>query len=115
MALNDDILNVGANAMRAQMAWVSLHTAVPDGAGSDESIAPRRPSAWAAPTNGDLSSASIAFTGGEPGSPVRAVGFWNDENVGQFWGYYPVTTGDQIFNGSGDYVVGAFTIAGSSD
>jgi hypothetical protein len=112
--LNDAILNVGANAMRSQMAWLSLHSAVPDASGSDESIADRRPSAWAPPTTGDLSSASVAFTGGEPNGPIKAVGFWNDENVGTFWGYFPVGEGDVIFNGSGDYVVGAFTLVGSS-
>ena len=113
MALNDQILNVGANAMRSQMAWISLHTKVPDAAGSNHSAAPRRPSAWAAPTNGDFVSASINFTGGVANGPVKAAGFWSAEHGGLFYGYYPVA-GDQIFNASGDYTLAAFTLVNTS-
>jgi len=114
MALNNTILNVGANAMRSEMRFLSLHYNVPDGAGSSESTAPRRPSAWAVPDNGDLVSASINFTGGQANGPVRAVGFWNVESGGTFFGYYPVATGDQLFNGEGNYLLGAFTLIGGS-
>lgn len=113
MPLNDPILSVGANAMRAQMTHVSLHSAIPDAAGSNESSADRQPSAWAHSNNGDLASASISFTGGQPNGPIKAVGFWNAGVAGSFWGYYQVE-GDPIFNGSGNYVLGAFTLAGNS-
>jgi hypothetical protein len=33
---------------------------------------------------------------------------------GTFYGYYPIGSGDQVFNGSGQYTLGAFTLAGSS-
>jgi len=114
MALNDTILNIGANAMRTAMAYVSLHTAVPNGAGNNESNAARQPSAWAAPSGGDLTSASINFSGGTPNGPIRAVGFWSVSSGGTFYGYYPIGAGDQVFNGSGQYTLGAFTLAGSS-
>jgi len=113
MALNDTILNVGANAMRSAMAYVSLHSAIPNVAGNNESTAPRKQSAWAVPTVGDLVSASITFTGGAPNGPVKAVGFWSQAGGGTFYGYYPLA-GDQVFNGSGDYTVGAFTLVGFS-
>jgi hypothetical protein len=114
MALNDQILNVGANAMRSAMAWVSLHSAMPSIAGSNETLAPRRPSAWAAPQTGDLVSASINFTGGASNGPIKAVGFWDSENGGTFWGYYGIATGDDVFNASGQYTLAAFTLAGTS-
>lgn len=114
MALNDQILNIGANAMRTAMAWVSLHSQIPDLSGSDETTAARRPSAWAAPTNGDLSSASINFTGGAPNGHIEALGFWSSDVVGSFYGFYQLT-GDEIFNASGQYTVTAFTLVGSSN
>lgn len=114
MPLNDTALNIGANAMRTALAYVSLHTAIPNGAGNNESVAPRQPSAWAAPQNGDLVSASINFTGGVANGPVKAVGFWNAGSGGTFYGYYPIGAGDQVFNASGQYTVGAFTLVGSS-
>ena len=114
MPLNNTVLNIGANAMRTAMAYVSLHSATPDPSGSDESDAPRRPSAWSAPTNGDLSSASILFTGGESNGPVKAAGFWNSDVGGDFYGFYPID-GDEIFNASGEYTLLAFTLVGSSD
>lgn len=114
MPLNDTVLNIGANAMRSAMAYVSLHSAVPNGAGSNETSAPRKPSAWAAPSSGDLVSSSINFTGGAPNGPVAAVGFWSTNSGGTFYGYYPIGTGDQVFNGSGQYTLGAFTLVGSS-
>ena len=112
MALNDAILNIGANAMRQAMTHLSLHSALPDSSGLNET-APRRPSAWAPPTNGDLVSASIVFSGGPALGPVKAVGFWNNSGGGAFYGYYPLD-GDQMFNASGDYVLGAFTLVGGS-
>ena len=42
MALNDTVLNIGANAMRSAMAYLSLHTAIPNIAGDHESSAPRQ-------------------------------------------------------------------------
>ena len=114
MALNDTALNIGANAMRSALAFVSLHTAIPNIAGNNESTAPRQSSAWAVPTVGDLVSASINFTGGAPNGPVKAMGFWSIGVGGVFYGYYPIGSGDQIFNGSGAYTVAAFTLVGSS-
>jgi hypothetical protein len=114
MALNDTVLNIGANAMRSAMQYVSLHSAVPNGAGNGESTAARMPSAWAAPSGGDLTSASINFSGGAANGPVKAVGFWSMGSGGTFYGYYPIGSGDQVFNGSGQYTLGAFTLAGSS-
>jgi hypothetical protein len=112
--LNDQILNIGANAMRTAMAYLSLHFATPDSGGSNETSAVRQPSAWAPPAGGDLVSASVSFTGGQPLSPVKAVSFWNAEAGGQYYGYYPIQ-GDQAFNGSGQYTLGAFTLVGGSN
>ena len=114
MALNDTVLNIGANAMRSAMAYVSLHSSVPDGAGSNETSAARNQSSWAAPSGGDLTHPSVNFTGGPSNGPVKAVGFWSTNAGGTFYGYYPIGSGDQVFNGSGQYTLAAFTLAGSS-
>jgi hypothetical protein len=113
MPLNDTCLNIGASAMRSALAWVSLHKAIPNGAGNNETTAPRVASAWAPPMVGDLVSASLAFTGGIPNGPIAAVGFWNLFAGGTFYGYY-VVEGDKVFNASGQFTLGAFTLVGSS-
>lgn len=112
--LNDAILNVGANAMRAQMLYLSLHSATPSAAGSNPTTAGRQPASWAVPTTGDLVSPNIIpFSGGQPNGTVKAVGFWSELVGGTFWGYYPID-GSRTFNIAGQYSLDPFTLVGSS-
>lgn len=112
--LNDAILNVGANAMRLELLYLSLHSATPSAAGSNPTTAGRQPTSWAVPVNGDLVSPNVInFSGGEPNGPVKAVGFWTALVGGTYWGYYPLD-GSKTFNISGQYALDPFTLVGSS-
>lgn len=113
MPLNDQILNVAADAMRAQITHLSLHSALPDATGSNQSTAPRVAAGWPAASGGDLTIGSKLFTGGGANNPCLYIGFWNASSGGTFWGYQALS-GDQVFSTTGEYTVNSVTINGSS-
>lgn len=112
--LNDTLLNIGAQAMMDAVTHLSLHTAEPDGSGSNESSAGRQAASWDAASGGDmLLTADEQFTGGASSGPCTHVGLWSAVTAGTFYGYFAVT-GDQTFNAAGEYTLTAITVAGSS-
>lgn len=113
--INDALLNVGANAMASAAAYMSLHTATPNAAGSNESVAPRIAASWGAAATGDITASNRAFTGGAANGAVVAVGFWSAQasGTGTFYGYLPLT-GDANFNSAGEYTVTSVTLNGSA-
>lgn len=114
MPLNDAILTIGAEAMSDAITHISLHTAQPDGTGSNESAAARQVSTWDAAANGDMIlTVDHAFTGGAASGACTHVGFWSAITAGTFYGYLPLT-GDQTFNAAGEYTLEAITITGSA-
>lgn len=114
MALNDALLNVGAAAMQSAAAYVSIHTALPNAAGSNESTAARQPITWDAAANGDMvATADVAFTGGAASGPATYVGFWSAATAGTFYGSLPLT-GDQAFNAAGEYTLTGVTVTGTA-
>lgn len=104
MALNDAALIVGANAIKAAITHVSLHTigAVTDSL--NESAAARRPVTWTTDADGDITAGPIAFTGGTASGAVVRVGYWSALTAGTYYGG-SLLTGDQAFNAAGEYTV----------
>lgn len=114
MALNDAILNIGAAAMQTAAAYAAIHTAEPNGSGSNESTAAREAIVWDTPAGGDMVlDAALEFTGGASGGPATHIGFWSASSGGTFYGWYALS-GDQTFNAAGEYSVPTGTIAGTS-
>lgn len=116
MPLNDAILNIGVNAMEAAITHISIHTAVPNASGSNESTAARVATGWPAAANGDFGTlTNKAFTGGAASGPAQYLGFWNGATLGAgtFYGYQALT-GDQTFNAAGAYTVTSVTIPGTA-
>ena len=115
MPLGDPILNVGADAMRAAMTHLSLHTAQPASptSGTNESTAARVLASWPAASGGDLTVSNKSFTGGASNGACTHVGFWSASSGGTFHGYVALT-GDQTFNSAGEYTITSLTINGSS-
>jgi hypothetical protein len=93
----------------------SLHTATPNGSGSNESTAGREPISWTGPTNGGDMAASgpIAFTGGAASGPIVAVGLWTAETGGTYLGSL-TTSGATAFNAEGAATVTALTVPATS-
>lgn len=116
MPLNDATLNIGVTAMQTQITHLSIHTALPNASGSNESTAPRVAAGWGAAANGDFATLlNKAFTGGAPSGPALYVGFWNGPTLGSgtFCGYQALT-GDATFNSLGEYTITSLTITGTA-
>ena len=114
MAFNDTLLNIGAAAMQAAATHMSIHTAAPDGSGSNASAAARKPITWITAANGDMvATVDLAFTGGTASGPATHAGFWSALTSGTWYGAYPLT-GDQTFNAAGEYNVTGITITGTA-
>jgi len=115
MAFNDALLSVGATAMQAAATHASIHTALPNGAGSNESTAGREVIAWdAVAGSGDMVVTSdIAFTGGAASGPALYIGFWSAAVAGTFYGFFALT-GDLAFNAAGELTIVSGTVLGSS-
>ena len=119
MALNDTCLNIGADAMKTAITHLSLHTALPDGTGSNPALSSRVAAGWGASAGGDFSTTNKAFVGGAANGPVTHVGFWsaagsgNPPTGGVFYGSQALT-GDTTFNSAGEYTITNLTVNGSS-
>ena len=95
--------NTSANALAAAYPYISLHSATPSDAGSNETAAARIAAAWTAAATGQIEvTGPLAFTGGASNGAVAAFGWWSEAVGGDFGGYYPVT-GDASFNSAGEY------------
>ena len=120
MPLNDACLNLGGDAMKAAITHLSLHTALPDGTGSNPALSARVAAGWGATaTGGDFSTTNKSFTGGAANGPCTHVGFWNAAGSGSpptggTWYGYQALTGDQTFNSAGEYTITSLTVSGSS-
>lgn len=110
MALTDATLQALGNELASLITHLSLHTAAPDGTGSNQSAAARQAVTWSVDADGDLTlSAAVAFTGGAASGACTHVGLWSASTGGTFRGSYALT-GDQTFNAAGEYTVTALTI-----
>ncbi|WP_152185365.1 hypothetical protein [Segeticoccus rhizosphaerae] len=107
MAFNDTALTEDGAALAAAYPYLSLHTTGGVSSSASESTAARQPAGWAN-SNGDLSAADIAFTGGAASGPVVRVGYWSAQTGGTYGGGC-LLTGDQTFNAAGEYTVDSIT------
>lgn len=111
MALNVTALNLMADALKAAAPQLQLHSAAPDGTGSNMAASARQPAGWGASAAGAFSiGAPVPFTGGTPNGPVTHVSLRSAAGV--YYGVYPVT-GDASFNSAGEYTLNTLTITGS--
>lgn len=111
MALTTAALNSLGDHLASIATHVSLHSALPDGTGSNETSAGRQTASWSATAADVLSlSASESFTGGAASGAVQYVGLWSAATGGTFYGSFQITTGDLTFNAAGDYTLDDITI-----
>lgn len=105
------LVNAGKDLLLEGLAvgvdFVSLHTADPDGTGSDEvSASPyaRKAVDWAAAASASISSAS-AIVFDVPGSTtINHLGYWSASTAGEFYGARALDTA-QTFATPGTYTI----------
>lgn len=114
MAINDALLTIGAQAMADAAVYAAIHTAEPNGSGSNQSSAARVLIDWATAASGDVAlDTDLEFTGGASSGAATHIGFWSASSSGTFYGWLPLS-GDQTFNAAGEYTVTAITLTGSA-
>ena len=97
MPLSPAAQNVAIAALAAQASHLSLHSDVPDAAGSDELSGgvpayARQSATWNFPSDGEMAlAAPVVFD--VPAGPVAYVGLWSALVAGDFLGYAPVNGG----------------------
>lgn len=106
-ALVDNGKAVALDAFAAAAGFASLHTATPNGSGSNE-VAGGSPAyarvaiTWGAAAGGSVALSSSPTFNVPAGTTVAFVGFWTLITGGTFLGYIDVT--DEVFAGQGTYV-----------
>lgn len=116
MALNNAAMVVGANAIRAAITHMQLHSGDPGAAGTaNVTSAARQPVTWGAATGpGTFGlSAAVAFTGVAANGAATYVSLWSAVTGGTWYGNF-VLTGDQTANAAGEYTVTALNLTGSA-
>jgi Zn-dependent oligopeptidase len=116
MALNNPAMVVAANALRAAMTHMQLHSGDPGAAGTaNVTSAARQPVTWSAATaDGDFGlSASVNFTGVAANGATTYVSLWSAITAGTWYGNFALT-GDQTANAAGEYTVTALNLNGSA-
>lgn len=117
MPLFDTAMVVAANAQRAVMTHMQLHSGDPGSAGTaNVTTAARQPVTWSAATaDGDYGlAASVSFTGVAASGATTWVSLWSQLAAGgTCYGKFQLT-GDQTANAAGEYTVTALNLNGSS-
>lgn len=115
MPLFDSLLNPAADTMTALITHLSMHTALPDVTGSNESTAPREPVTWDPAASGDADMAApVVFSGGAPSGPAPYIGFWEGPGPGGIFHGWTEGIGDQTFNAAGELTVETLTLPGTA-
>ncbi len=109
MALNDAALVIAANAVDTAITHMQLHSGAPGGAGtSNVTTAARQAVNGTVDADGDISWASIAFTGVAANGSVTHVSYWSALTSGTYYGSSALT-GDTTANSAGEYTVTSVT------
>jgi hypothetical protein len=105
------LVNAGKDLLLEGLAvgvnFVSLHTADPNGTGSDEvSASPyaRRPVEWAAASSASISSASTIVFDVPAGTTINHLGYWSASTAGTFYGARELDS-PQTFSTPGTYTI----------
>lgn len=112
MAINTAGKNLMLDTFKAQIGFLSLHTAYPATTGNEiTGGAPayaRKAITWPAATSGAITASSAPVFDVPAGTTVAAVGFFSAATVGTLYGDFDVV--DEVFAGQGTYTVTSASI-----
>lgn len=111
MALNTTALNAGATGIAGVALYISLHSALPDGSGSNATTHARVAASWGAASGGAVSVTNKNFTGGAASGAVTYVGFWSALTGGTYYGSQAIPGGNDLTsNAAGAYTLNTVSI-----
>jgi hypothetical protein len=116
MPFNNALMVLSANAQRAAMTHMQLHTGDPGAAGTaNVTSAARQAVTWSAATSdGDYGLASaVNFTGVAANGAATWVSLWSAITSGTTYGNFALS-GDATANAAGEYTVTALNLNGSA-
>lgn len=111
MAFEDDLFDVGLNAMAGEIAEISLHSVTEPSGGSDELSGgsySRQTPTWAPAENGSVTTDGNLVFDVPGGSTVRSVGLW--ASAGATWYGSIALDQEESFGADGQLTVTAVTI-----
>lgn len=106
MALTSGALDAMLDHLDTLITHVSAHTALPDGAGSNEASGgsyARQSITFAASSAGNLNSSNTPVIPIPAGTTITHLGLWSALTVGTFYGSVDIT--DETFGSAGNYTV----------
>lgn len=103
MALFDNILVIGANAMDAAITHVQAHSADPGPDGVGFEIGGRVAVNGSVDADADITWTNIDFTGLGAGATFWGISYWSASSAGTCYGTRPRDTGDTTANSAGEY------------
>lgn len=104
MALNDPALTVGATAIKNAITHLQLYSAATNAGGTTNAVGSRVASTGSVDADGDITWATINFTGLTANQTIHSVGYWSASTGGTFYGS-TVLSGDLAANAAGEYTV----------
>lgn len=108
MALSDAALIVGANAIDAAITHMQLHSGARGASGTTNVIGTRVAVNGSVDADGDISWATVAFTGLTANQAVAEVSYWSASTAGTYYGGAAIT-GDATANSAGEYTLTSVT------
>lgn len=106
-------LNAMLSGIAAEADYVSLHTAEPDGSGSDEVTGgtyARRAITWNTPSAGSTTSASQPVLDVPGGTTITHVGLWSAATSGTYFGSLALDE-PETYGSSGSYTISTATMS----
>lgn len=122
------LLYVASQWLTVMIDAIQLHSADPgDGGSANRNIAAPLQPAWTNPDNtGSFGlSTPLAFTGCGPGALITWISLWHLNHdvlaappislaTGQWYGNFPINTGDTIADKNGNYTLSTLTVETST-
>ena len=110
MPLNTNGFSAAVGGVTAVAGFISIHTALPNASGSNESTAARKAATYSGSGATRSLAAPLMFTGGAASGPALYAGLWSSLTGGTFYGSIQLT-GDLAFNSVGEYTITNLTIS----
>lgn len=107
--LNDAALVTGANAIKAEITHMQLHSTNVGGAWDTGAVGARVAVTGTVDADGDITWSNVAFTGLTANQAIGGVSYWTASTGGANRGGSAIASGDVTANSAGEYTLTSVT------